>query len=41
MPKKKVFVARNLKDSYQIDHSDQQKQKRKSKFFYRNNFVLP
>jgi hypothetical protein len=33
MSKKKVFVARNLKDSYQIYHSDQEKQKRQSKFF--------
>jgi hypothetical protein len=41
MPKKKVFVARNLKDSYQIYHSDHQKQKRKSKFLYRDNFVIP
>jgi hypothetical protein len=41
MPKKKVFVARNLKDCYQIYHSDQEKKKGKSKFFYRDNFVLP
>jgi hypothetical protein len=34
MSKKKVFVVRNLKDSYQIYHSDQQKEKRKSMFFY-------
>ena len=40
MAKKKVFVARNLKDCYQIYHSDQEKPKRKSKFFYRDNFVL-
>jgi hypothetical protein len=41
MPKKKVFVTRNLEDCYQLYHSDQEKQKRKSKFFYRVNFVLP
>jgi hypothetical protein len=37
MSKKKVFVARNLKDSYQIYHSDQEKEKRKSKFFIRKS----
>ena len=31
--KKKVFVARNLKDCYQIYHSDQEKQKKKIKVF--------
>jgi hypothetical protein len=41
MPKKKVFVVWNLKDCYQIYHSDQEKQKRKLKFFYRDNFVFP
>jgi hypothetical protein len=39
MPKKKVFVERNLKDCYQIYHSDQEKQKRKSNFFYRETVV--
>ncbi len=41
MPKKKVFVAWNLKDCYQIYHSDQEKQKRKLKFFNRDNFAFP
>jgi hypothetical protein len=41
MLKKKVFAARNLKIAYQIYHSKQEKQKRKSKFFYLDNFMLP
>jgi hypothetical protein len=41
MSKKKVFVARNLKDSYQIYHSDQEKEKRKSKFFIRTILCFP
>jgi hypothetical protein len=40
MPKKKVIAARNLKRLDQVYHSKQEKQKRKSEFFYRDNFVL-
>jgi hypothetical protein len=39
MTKKKVIVPPNLKDFYQIYHSDQERKKRNSKFFYRDNFV--
>jgi hypothetical protein len=41
MPKKKVFVARNLEDSYQIYHSDQQKQKRNQSFFIPSILCFP
>ncbi len=37
--KKRKFLFRGtLKTDYQIYHSEQEKQKRKSKFFYRDNF---
>jgi len=38
MPKKKVFAPRNLKDSYQIYHSDQGKEKKKIKVFSSQQF---
>jgi hypothetical protein len=41
MPKKKFIAARDLKIVYQVYDSKEEKQKRKSKFFYRDNVVLP
>jgi hypothetical protein len=41
MPKTKVIAARTLKRLDQVYHSKQEKQKRKSEFLYRDNFVLP
>jgi len=39
MPKKKVNDARKI--VYQVYHSKQEKQKRKSELFYHDSFVLP
>jgi hypothetical protein len=39
--KRKFLLYGTLKTTYQIYHSEQEKQKRKSKFFYRDNFVIP
>jgi len=40
--KRKQYLLRGtLNTVYQIYHSEQEKQKEKSKFFYRDNFVLP
>ena len=41
IPKKKVFVGRDLKDDYQVYHSKQESKKKKIKVFYRDNFMLP
>ena len=39
--KRKFLLDGTLKIVYQIYHSKQEKQKSKSKFFYRDDFVLP
>jgi len=39
--KRKFLLHGTLTIVYQIYHSKQEKQTRKSKFFYHNNFVLP
>jgi hypothetical protein len=41
MPKKKVFVARDLADCLPKLPLRTGKQKKKTKVFYRDNFVLP
>jgi hypothetical protein len=41
MSKKKVFVARNLQDCYQIYHSEEPSKKENQSFFIRDNFVAP
>ncbi len=41
MPKKKVFVARNLKDSYQIYHSERKSKKDSPSFFITTILCFP
>jgi hypothetical protein len=41
MPKKKVFAARKLQNCLPNLPLEREKQKRKSTFFNRDNFVLP
>jgi hypothetical protein len=43
MPKKKVFAARNLKDYIHTKFTTHKRKskKRNSKFFIKDNFVLP
>jgi hypothetical protein len=41
IPKKKVFAARNLKDCLPSLPLKTGEAKKKYKFFYRDNFVLP
>jgi hypothetical protein len=36
-----LLLHGTLKNVYQVYHSKQEMQKRKSKFFYPDNFVLP